>query len=699
MKHRHFVTSVVLIAGMTVAAQESRPENGTGAKDTSDVFFRHLELNEIVVTGVTGQTKQKHASAPIAFLSPRQLRSSVAVNPVDIVAHQPGMAQVTTGNGISKPIIRGLGYNRVVVMNDGVRQEGQQWGDEHGLEVDSRSIHSVEVLKGPSSLMYGSDAMAGVLILHDQPAPAEGEVKGEAAAEYHTNNGLADYTLNLAGNQKGFVWDGRYSEKYAHAYKNRYDDYVPGSQFRERNGRLKLGLNRSWGSSHLMGSIYHQRPGIVEGERDPLTGELEHEGNVKTYGKTLPFQQVRHYKAVWNSSFNLPQGWLKTIVGYQQNRRQEYEEAMDECELFFKLHTLTYDVRYLSPEFSGYKLSAGLGGMYQQSLNLAEESLIPEYRLFDVGLFASASKTWQKFSANAGVRYDHRHLDFHDRNFQAVTGSLGGVWNVGRQMNIRLNAARGFRAPNMSELGSDGVHEGTLRYEIGNARLRPEHSLQTDLGADFTSRYVSVQVALFANLIDNFIFATRVPGVERPDGLLTYSYRQGDARLLGFEAGIDFHPVHSVHFENTFSYVDARQRHQPLESRYLPLTPAPRWNSELKYEFTHHGRIFNNSYATVGVETNFRQSHYYRADETETATPAYALLNLSAGTDILVKKRKVAEVYLLCDNLLDKGYQNHLSRLKYADINNATGRRGVFNMGRNVVMRVVVPFTLRRAQF
>lgn len=680
---------------MTMTAQSVKTKADEKQKDTTDVFFRHLQLNEIVVTGVTGQTKQKHASAPITLITPHDMRSTVTLNTVDMVAHQPGVAQVTTGNGISKPIIRGLGYNRVVVMNDGVRQEGQQWGDEHGLEVDASGVHSAEVLKGPASLIYGSDAMAGVLILHDAPLPAEGEMRGEGAAEYQSNSGLFAYTLNLGANHHGFVWDARYSERMAHAYKNRYDGYVPGSQFRERNGRVKLGLNRDWGHSHLTGSIYHQRPGIIEGERDPLTGELEFEGDdIKTYGRALPYQQVNHYKAVWDNSINLPQGWLTAIVGYQQNRRQEFEEAMDECELDFKLHTVTYDLRYLTQEFSGYKLSAGVGGMYQQSLNLGEEMFIPAYRLFDIGAYATGSKVWAHFSANAGLRYDHRHLDFHSRDFQAVTGSIGGVWHASDHLNLRLNAARGFRAPNMSELGSDGVHEGTLRYETGNIQLTPEHSTQFDLGLDFTFHYVSAQLALFANHIDNYIFATRQAAIIRPDGLSTYHYTQGDARLMGFEAGVDFHPIHSIHFSNTFSYVDARRTSQPVDTRYLPLTPAPRWTSELKYELSHGAHTLSNAYVSVGLETYLRQNHYYRADATETATPAYTLFNVSAGTDLNVRGHKWAELHLICDNLFDKAYQNHLNRLKYADVNVLTGRRGVYNMGRNIVLKVIVPLNI-----
>ena len=662
------------------------------AKDSTDVFYRHLQLNEVMVTGVTGDTKLKHSTAPISVVTGKELRQTTSTNIIDAVAKEPGMAQVTTGGGISKPIIRGLGYNRIVVMNEGVRQEGQQWGDEHGIEVDGNGVGSVEILKGPASLMYGSDAMAGVLILHRAPSPLDGEIRANLSTEYQTNNGLFAYSVNGAGNHGGFVWDARFSDKMAHAYKNKYDGYVPGSQFRERAGRMMLGLEKQWGHSYLTWTAYHLTPSIVEGERDEETGELvrSEEFGVKSYHKTLPFQQVKHYKAVWDNSLNLKRGWLKATVGYQQNRRQEFEESADEYELFFKLHTVTYDVRYLTHEFDGWKVAAGVNGMWQRSRNLGEESLIPEYRLFDIGGYGTVSKTLDRWTLNGGVRYDHRHMDFHSRDFGGVTGSVGAVWNATDHLNVRLNLARGFRAPNMSELGSDGVHEGTVRYELGNPHLKAEYSWQADLGVDFISRYVSAQVALFANRIDNYIFSKRIDEVME-EGYRTYEYTQGDARLLGFEVGVDVHPIHSLHFGNTFSLVDARQLNQPKETRYLPFTPAPRWTSELKYELTHHGRVLNNAYVAAGLECFLRQNHYYCQDDTETATPSYTLVNLSAGTDLLIGGKKVAELYVTAVNLFNRAYQSHLSRLKYTDINAATGRMGVYNMGRNVVLKVVVP--------
>ena len=720
MKKRHIILPLLCIC-TTMVAQNKDTHNH--AEDSTDIFFRHLNLNEVTVTGVTGDTKLKHATVPVSIIAPQLLRSKASTNIIDAISHQPGISQLTTGGSISKPIIRGLGYNRVVVMSEGVRQEGQQWGDEHGVEVDGSSINSVEILKGPASLMYGSDAMAGVVILHPQATLPEGEMKANVSTEYQTNNGLFAYNLSMAGNQKGFVWNARFSDKMAHAYKNKYDGYVPGSQFRERAGRLMLGVNKSWGHSRLTWTSYHLTPGIVEGERDPETGELVcNTDNVKTYSKALPFQEVKHYKLVWDNSLNLSTGYLKAIIGYQQNRRKEYEESEDEYELFFKLHTLTYDLRYVTNQWNGWKLSTGIGGMYQKSGNEGEEYLIPDYRLFDFGIYATATKSLgDRWTLNGGVRYDHRRmhgdeliedgdLRFTDfsRHFNGLTGSIGAVCNINEHFNLRLNVARGFRTPNMSELASNGVHEGSIRYELGNQQLKAEYSLQADLGLDFTSRYVSAQLALFANRIDNYIFTHRLPE-EIEEGYLTYAYTQGDARLLGFEAGVDFHPVHSVHFSNTFSFVDAQQMHASSDTKYLPFTPAPRWTSELKWELIHHSHstvnhhhnansihrsLLNNLYIAAGLECYLKQSHIYSADDTETTTPGYALLSLSAGTDINVNGKKIAEFYITADNLLNKAYQSHLNRLKYADVNSVTGRRGVFNMGRNVTFKVVIPINI-----
>lgn len=680
-------------------------------KDMTKDFVMHEStalVNEVVVSGLAGESLLKESPSPMSVVTPQMLRTASSTNIIDAIAHLPGISQVTTGAGISKPVIRGLGYNRVVVVNDGVRQEGQQWGDEHGIEIDGQSVHSVEILKGPASLRYGSDAMAGVVIFHNDVIPAEGDMKAEVGSEYQTNNGLFDYTVNLAGNKHGIVFNWRYSDKMAHAYKNKYDGYVFNSQFRERAVTGMLGTNGGWGYTHLNLGYYHLTPGIVEGERSETTGEFLAGDEVatphqlRTYGRTLPFQQVKHYKAVLDNMFFLGEGRLHAIIGYQQNQRQEFEESTTEPGLDFRLHTVNYDVNYSLPELNSWKTVVGVGGMYQRSLNEGDEFLIPAYNLFDFGVFATASRKMGRWNVSGGLRFDNRHVHGEQladrftaftRDFNGITGSVGAVYNASDKLNLRVNVSRGFRAPNISELASNGRHEGTLRYEIGNADLKAENSWQADAGMDYSSEVVSFQLSLFVNQINNFVFAHKEAG-QVEDGVPVYKFAGGDASLIGGEASVDVHPVERIHFQNAFSYVDARQLHQPDESKYLPLTPMPRWTSDLRYDIIRDGETLNNTYVSIGIECNLRQNHYMKANDTETATPGYTLLNAAAGTDIRVKGHKVASVYLTANNITDRAYQNHLSRLKYGSVNNVTGRTGVFGMGRNFGIKVLVPITM-----
>ena len=691
-----------LLLGLSLAC--ALPMTAQSLPDSTDMFFRHLELKEVMVTGAVGDMKMKESPLPITMIQAKELHQLPSTNLIDAITKQPGVAQITTGSGISKPVIRGLGYNRIVVVNDGIRQEGQQWGDEHGIEIDGNEVGSVEILKGPASLMYGSDAMGGVLVFKGMPTPPEGTVKGNINAEYQTNNGLIGASFNIAGNQKGFTWDARYSEKHAHAYKNRFDGYVPNSQFEERAFSLKTGLMRSWGFSNLKFGYYNINPSIVEGERDSVTGKLLSEnGNLLTYRHGLPYQRVYHFKAVSETFVNLSSGYLKVIAGYQQNRRKEFEESMAESGLYLQLHTLNYDVRYVSEEKLGWKFSTGVNGMGQKSLNLGDEFLIPDYALFDAGVYATASKALARWNLSGGLRFDYRYLDangleedgevrFEDftRHFSGVTGSIGATCEVTERLDVKINLARGFRTPNISELASNGVHEGSLRYEIGNHNFKSEYSLQADLGFNYATRYFEWHGSVFANHISNYIYLHRIDSIIEPD-LMTFAYAQGEAMLYGFESNLDFHPFHALHFGTAFSYVNAQLLYQPDDMKYLPLTPAPRLTSDIKYELMHDGKVFNNAYVSVQADWYLKQNHYFAAYDTESMTPSYLLLGLSAGTDIYCKGRKVVELHLIVDNLTDVCYQNHLSRLKYADLNVVTGRRGVFNMGRNFVFKLTVP--------
>lgn len=691
------------------------------------------EMHEIIVTGLSQGAEKNRTPTPMTIVSKTTLLQNASTNIIDALAKQPGISQITSGSGISKPVIRGLGFNRVVVVNDGIRQEGQQWGAEHGIEVDEYSVSKIEILKGPASLSYGSDAMAGVINMITEPTLPQGQIGGGIISNYQTNNGLIAYSANLAGNLKGFIWNMRYSNKMAHAYQNKYDGFVFNSGFKENTVSGILGLNRSWGYSHIHFSAYDLAPGIVEGERDSLTGrflkpiaindsvvgdEITSVKDNKLYSVFVPFQKIKHYKVVLNNSFIVGNGSIKAIIGFQQNQRKEYGDVLnpEQYELYFLMNTINYDVRYILPEKNKYAISFGTNGMRQVSQNKGTEFLIPEYDLFDVGVFTIIRKSFEKLDISGGLRYDSRiqhGKDLYTANsyhqfkqfnstFNGASGSIGAAYQFSEKVYGKINASRGYRAPNIGEIASNGVHEGTLRYEIGNPKLKAETSFQLDIALGLNTEHISAEVDLFNNSISNFVFSHKLNGTNGSDsitqGFSTFQFVSGDANLSGGEISIDIHPhpIHWLHFENSFSYVRSIQKDQPDSSKYLPFTPAPKLQSEIRADIRKIGKAFADSYFKVEVENYFAQNNFHSAYTTETKTQGYTLLNVGAGTDIVKKNKTICSIFISVNNITDLTYQSHLSRLKYAAINNYTGRTGVYNMGRNISFKVVLPLNFRK---
>ena len=700
------------------------------------------EITEVTVIGQGLNSQITKTPTPVSVVTLTELLQHPSTNIIDALSSQPGVSQITTGGGISKPVIRGLGYNRVVVVNDGVRQEGQQWGDEHGIEIDENQVNRAEILKGPASLLYGSDAMAGVISFFSAPILPQGKMQLNASANYQTNNGLMAYSLDYAGHKKTFVWDMRYSGKQAHAYQNKYDGYVYDSGFKENAASALLGVSNWWGYSHLTLSMYHLTPGIVEGNRDSLSGKFTKDiilpdgtvgsaiathNDLTSYSHQLPYQQVYHYKAVWNNNIMIGDGNLKASVGYQQNRRQEFANVLtpDNYGLYFQLHTVNYDVHYEMAERNGYSFSFGVNGMGQHSLNKGTEFLVPEYGLFDIGAFAVAKKSIGKLDLSGGIRFDNRsengkdlYLNADDtkttasdpaavqrfsafsKNFNGVSGSIGASLQLNDHWITKLNLSRGFRAPSIGELASNGVHDGTVRYEIGNSGLKSEHSLQLDYELGYNTEHVSAKVNLFANNIRNYVYSHKINSVNGGDsiqsGYSTYKFNSGNALLFGGEVYLDIHPhpLDWLHFENTFSYVHSELQNQSDSTRYLPFTPAPKWTSDIRVDLDHTGKLLKNTYFSFGIEHDFKQADIFSAYNTETVTDAYTLLNAGIGTDIVWNKHKLFSVIINGTNLADIAYQSHLSRLKYSPENYATGQQGVYNMGRNISFKLIVPVDL-----
>lgn len=686
-----------------------------------------VENEGVTVTGVSNAISiRKSPSAVIAFKK-SELTQLSSTNIIDALTHKPGISQFSTGPAISKPVIRGLGSNRVVIINEGLRQEGQQWGDEHGIEIDELSINKVEVVKGPASLMYGSDALAGVInIMTNVPVP-EGQLSGNIQSNYQSNNNLIAVNANIAGNNNGFSWNAYGTIKSAGSYKNKYDGIVLNSAFNEENFGGYIGLNKRWGYSHIVFSRFNQQIGMIEGERDDATGNfilfggsvlerIANQSDLESKDIFTPKQHVIHDKIVSDNSFTVGKSRLKVNLGIQQNQRMEFGNPLDpeEKELFFKLKTANYNIHWVLPEVKHLRTTIGLNGMVQNNSNLGDEVIIPAYGLFDAGVFVYSQYGYKKTTFSGGLRFDSRTINAHElkvgsitkfssfeKSFSNLSGSIGLSYEAAKNITFKANMARGFRSPNLSELASNGSHEGTNRYEYGDRDLHSETSLQIDLGMNLEYEHFSFNLALFNNRVNDFIFYHKLSSkaggdsivLNNGDLLQAFKFSQRDANLYGVEATLDIHPhpLDWLHFENTFSFVRGKWKNAIEGNSNMPLMPAPRLVSELRTDFLKSGKRLNNLYLKIEMDNVFNQQNPFLTYNTETATTGYSLINAGAGADFKVKKKTIFSLNLAINNLTDIAYQNHLSRLKYTAENMLTGRNGVFNMGRNFSVKLIVP--------
>jgi len=672
-----------------------------------------IETKEVVITGTPTSSNNKQNSTAVSTMNREDLLKP-SNNLIDAIAKQmPGVSQITTGPAISKPVIRGLSYNRVVTLDDGVKQQGQQFGDEHGIEIDQFKVDRVEVLKGAASLLYGSDALGGVVNMLEPLTPPEGEVRGELVSNYASNNGLTGNSLMLTGNENGFVWRGRGSYKNAYSFKTP-TGYFPNSGFNETDLNGMLGLNKSWGYSHLTFSSFKNNIGFYDPQFN-AAGQYVNDGGIaftdKDYkSRTIDFprQDIRHYKIALDNNFVLPSGSLKVNLGYQKNQRRELEGA--DPSLFFDLNTFSTDVKYYLNSTRGWEPVFGLSADDGHSVNKGTEYLIPDYDTYGVGAFAYAKKTWNNNTFNAGLRYDYRDnkgkglmdngtavFTPFDNSSSSFSVATGYTHQFNDQLNFKANAGTAFRAPNTAELGSNGVHEGTFRYEVGTPGLSPERSYQTDATLQFDNNIISASVGIYNNYIHNFIYAANTKGdniaITDDSGNAqlypVYRYGQVNANLYGAEASLTIHPVSYIHIDNTFGYTHAQNT---TLNRPLAYIPAGVLHNTLRFE-PKVGKL-SESYISVGLDNFFAQNRYDAAFETPTA--AYTLIDASVGTTINIGKQKV-RVYAGVNNLTDKKYYDALSRLKPGRLDQNDPTLGVYNPGRNITFGINIPFVLSKA--
>jgi len=716
-------------------------------------------LNEVVVTGSSHATALRENPISIALVSSRTIATTVESNVIDVlVKNVPGLNAVKTGPNISKPFIRGLGYNRVLTLYDGIRQEGQQWGDEHGIEVDAYNVGKAEIIKGPASLMFGSDALAGVVSLFPyRYTEHDGILKGRVVSEFQSNNGLIGNGVRIAQNKEHWNWMLSSSYRMAKNYTNSIDGRVYNTGFDEKNLTTSIGHVSERGHSTINFTLYDNLQGIPDGSRDSLTRRFTkqiYEGafddvknrpivsssDLNSYKLSPLHQHIQHYRLYTNNHYRAGQGDVDVLLAFQRNVRREYNHPTkpDQAGMNLQLTTINYGIRYNAPERSNTEISIGMNGMYQHDITKnATDFPIPDYSLNDVGGYAFAKWHKKKWIVSGGLRYDARRIqsdDFYVRinsqtmfaehthfpdtanatlqfpalnqHFGGLSWSLGTTYAFGEHVNLKANLARGYRAPNMAEIASNGLDPGAHIVYIGNRNFEPEFSFQQDIGLNVTFSDLSASLSAFNNNIQHYIFLSQLVDdngepIELVHGNKTFQYLQGSAQLYGMEGTFEFHPQNQKGFAITSNVsmvlgnnTQREFRDAGIYGQYLPFIPPVKILTTVQREFKTRAHVVPLISAKIDIDYSARQGRYLALYNTETPTPAYVLTNVGLNIDIAYSAVHALKLQFQVNNLFDVAYQSNMSRLKYFEYysRSPNNRYGMYGMGRNLCIRIEIPF-------
>jgi len=622
----------------------------------------------------------------------------------------PGVYTLQSGPSIFKPVIHGLHSNRILLFNNGVRQEGQQWGSEHAPEIDPFIAKKLSVIKGASSIRYGSDAIGGVIMVEPPPLPESPGINGEVNMVAASNNrmGVVSGIMQGALDKKlsGLSW--RVQGTYRRAGNSQTPHYyLDNTGFEEANFSTVLAYKRRNNGGEVYYSQFNTQLGIFSGTHAESVSDLQAAINRSepltpsyfTYSIDRPYQQVKHdlFKGSAFIVFN-NESRLDAIVARQQNERSEYDyvplSGRVNPELYLKLVSHTLDLIYKQKAHGKYSATVGFNGITQGNVR-KYEMLIPNFRNYGGGLFYIGKLSWERLTLEGGLRYDYRWLRAYtlDNNtaqvitptweFQNLTETVGAQYFIRPSLSWNINFGTAWRAPSINELLSQGVHQSAVSYEIGNATLTSERAYNASTSFHFHSGKFEGELGLYNNFINGYIFLK--PNLQYIHTIRgsypTFTYTQVDATFRGIDLSATYNITDSLSVTGKASILYAWNN---TINDYLQLIPANRFEISFRYGIGNHGFLKQMYLRGAGIYTD-RQSRVPGNSDYLVPPSEYLLLNATIGFSIPTGKH-VMDISLTGNNLLNTAYRDYMDRFRY------------FNdePGRNFTVRVRIPFSIIR---
>lgn len=677
-----------------------------------------VALSEVVVRENYESSRNKKEALRVEVIKSDFLLQNNAGNLMKTIEKIPGIYSMDIGSGFSKPIIRGMGFNRIAVSENGIKQESQQWGADHGLEIDQFNVGRMEIYKGPMSLQYGSDAIGGVLEILPESQPKQNKVFADILSIYRSNNNLIGISAMVGVKRNKWYLKNRYTEQHFGDYRIPTDTIhyltwklpvykrkLKNTAGMERDIASTFGYTtKNFATAFTFSNVY-QKIGFFPGSHGvPDVQRVTDDGNSRNI--EYPFSNVNHLKLINNTEVKFSKWSLKVDLAWQNNHRQEWAKFHThygsqlppannpDLELDFKLNALTGNIKMESKGESRWKHTFGINTDYQENAIDGFNFLLPQYKRTTFGLFVIEQVSLsENVKLIAGARADRGNLDIkayrdaileeyltrlsiyspseiafysnRSRNINKwltdFSGSLGFIYTPDKKQIIKVNSGRSFRLPAANELASNGVHHGTFRHESGDPALNSEIGYQLDLSYTYETSRFYFSVNPFVSWFSNYIFLE--PTGEwsiLPHAGQIYQYKQAEALIGGGELSVNYEFMDDVTIESAIEYVYLQNQ---TDGYPLPFSPPP---SVLNGLIWHLHKEKKPAYAHFKLEHRYTMQQN-RIARNEITTPAHHVFDFSLTTAYAFKKSKI-EANFQIQNLFDTKHYNHLSYYRKLNI-------------------------------
>lgn len=698
--------------------------------ETIEVYLKEAStiLEEVEVHGKSKHRVAKETPIVSRTISKDFLDKNRENSLMQTLSKIPGVSTINIGSGQSKPVIRGLGFNRVAVVQNGVKHEAQQWGNDHGLEIDQYGVENIQIIKGPASLVYGSDAIAGVVDIQPNKIPLQNSFTGEVNLLGESNNDLFGISSGIESRKDKWFYRARLTYRDYGDYKVptdriNYENYIfelhdnnlRNTAGKEANASFSIGYVADNIKSETFISNVNAKNGFFANAHglEVRTSRIDYDTSSRDID--LPFHKVNHFKIINNTSVITDNHAFHFEVGFQNNHREEHSEPVphgympkpgDSKERVFNKNTYTLNIKDCFKLNKQHDIITGINLEFQDNNIGGWEFLIPEYNRFTVGTFA-----YDQFELHpdlhflAGMRYDYGFIDtkaYYDWYPSTINNSDGstsyiylqraknktldfgnvsasiGLSYIQKNTVYKLNIGKSFRMPLANELASDGVNYHMYRYEKGNLDLNPEESYQLDIEIEHTAKQFSVGISPFVNFFENFIYLN--PTSSYYETLQIYEYTQAKVFRFGGEIRASTKLFKNLLLNASAEYVYSKQTSGPKEGFTIPFSPPLSGLFSANYQFKKI-LFFNKPQLIADYRITAAQNEIVPPEE---KTNGYQMLNMSFLTEMnLFKNNQLVEMRIKLNNVFNTKYFDHTSFYRLIDVPEA---------GRNLSISLTIPF-------